>query len=465
MNKSLTFKEYLNKKLLPYKVIIPLSLALIAAVISAYTMLTFYSNLDISFAKAIGSHISVLIETQDGPELQRFITAVSKEKGIKIEVSKNNEIIASTANIAEIGKKQRKITPYRMGSKIKFSSNFLISTIPIKRINGPMGLVANIRLYNPTSRIFFIIISISTIIFLGSFLVLNILATKIINTAQKSIEPIKELENSIVRLKNFEDIHSFDTRKHVLGNSKYINELENIYKTILVTNTKLRESNDKLASSKARELTVSAYKKLIHDLHTPVAALKQMTKIINKKNITQDKKEFAKIRIAEIAEQILSQIKTSKENLKVEITPQKDDLNECVRQASEQAQMALIEKENVDIIEKYDDSIKAFQHDSIMLGRAISNLIVNAIEACKKLVEISVQKIEKEISISISDDGEGIKQEDISLFLHGRGKSNKKDGLGIGLSSANHIVRLHGGRIIYRRSHLGGACFDIRMEG
>jgi signal transduction histidine kinase len=84
-----------------------------------------------------------------------------------------------------------------------------------------------------------------------------------------------------------------------------------------------------------------------------------------------------------------------------------------------------------------------------------------------KLVEILLRllfKIRRRHLYFCTDDGEGIEEEMVSLFLQGRGKSKKKNGLGLGLSGANHIVRLHGGKIIYRKSHLGGACFDIRLQ-
>lgn len=457
MNRTLTFKEYLNKKLVPYKIILPLGLAFLTAIITAYTILVFYSDSDLSFARAISPHISTLIETQDRPELQRFITAISKEKGIKIEIAKNREIIASSSDSTAIGKEVKSNGVEILGLQTKLSMDSLVSTVPVKRAGGPNDLKADIHLYNPTFELFGMVFLISVIVFIFSFSILNILAIKIIATAQKSIEPIKELEKSISALKNFGEIN--------LDGCMYIEELENIYNAILTTNSRLVDSNNKLAESKARELTVSAYKKLIHDLHTPVAALKQMIKVINKEGVPQDKKDFAKTRVAEIAEQILFQVRASKGNLKVEITPKDDDLNESVRKATGQAQMALAERENIEVVENYDETLKSFFHDNMMLGRAVSNIVVNAIEACKGLVQVSVTKLEKEVSILIEDDGNGIKQEDVSLFLQGRGKSNKKHGLGIGLSSANHIVRLHGGKIIYRKSHLGGACFDIRMQG
>ena len=433
-------------------------LAFLTAIITAYIILIFYSDSNLSFAKAISPHISTLIETQDGPELQRFVKAISREKEVKIEVSKNREIIASSADSTSIGRPVRDSKGINiLGVKNKISLDLITSKVSVQRIGGPKNLKANIFLYSPTFELFGMVFFISAVGFIFSFLMLNIFATKIIMTAQESIGPIKQLERSINELRNFGDIN--------FAGYMYIEELENIYNAILETNSKLKNSNDKLAKSKARKITINAYKKLIHDLHTPIAALKQMIRVANKQSVSQNKKDSAKARITEIAEQILLQIKASKENLKIEVLPKNNDLNESIRKATGQAQMALIDRQSVKIVEKYDENLKPCFHDSLMLGRAVSNIVVNAIEACKSLVEISVTKLEKGVSILVEDDGEGIGQENVSLFLQGRGKSNKKNGSGIGLASANHIVRLHGGKIIYKQSYLGGACFDIRIQG
>lgn len=104
-------------------------------------------------------------------------------------------------------------------------------------------------------------------------------------------------------------------------------------------------------------------------------------------------------------------------------------------------------------------------HDSILLGRALSNLITNAIEAASKRVQVEISKIEDGVSIKVNDDGKGLEQEEVSLHLQGRGKSTKNERMGIGLASANHIIRSHGGKIIYQSSPLGGACFEVRLQG
>ncbi|PIP89065.1 MAG: hypothetical protein COW01_15890 [Bdellovibrionales bacterium CG12_big_fil_rev_8_21_14_0_65_38_15] len=457
MKRTLTFKEYLSKKMLPYKIAFPVSLSLMTALFAAYAILVFYSENDRSFVKAISPHISTLVETQDGPELQRFINSVADEKNVIIYIEKNDEVIASSSDNTLIGKPYHVEGIKVIGIDSDLSMTYLISKTGIKREGGPSSSKGSIYLLNPILDLFSMVLAVAIIVFILSFILLNILATKIISVAQKSIEPIKDLENSIYELKKFGEVN--------LNGYLRIEELENIYNAILTTNSQLKLSNNKLAEAKGKELAVEAYKKLIHDLHTPVAALKQMIKIINKDGISEDKKDFAKYRVAEIAEQILFQVKASKGNLKVEINPTDQDITDSVKKATGQAQMAMADYENIEIIETYDANSTSFAHDNMMLGRAVSNLVVNAIEASKNVVEVAVKNFEKEISISVSDDGEGIQEEMVSLFLQGRGKSKKKNGLGIGLSSANHIIRLHGGKIIYRKSHLGGACFDIRLQG
>ncbi|MEE2670305.1 MAG: sensor histidine kinase [Bdellovibrionota bacterium] len=454
---TLSFKDFLSKKLLPYRIAIPMALSIITAIFTAYSLLVFYSSSDQSFIKAIAPHVSTLIETQDRPELQRFINSVAKEKLVQIDIVQTDSIIATSGDTTLIGKNRIDYGRSIFGIDSKLSITNLISKEVVKRENGPQNLKAKIILYNPTTTLLSLVIAVSILVFILIFLVLNIFASRIIQTAQKSIEPIQELEKRIYGLNDFEELE-FESNQR-------IKELENIHNAIISTNTKLKESNDRLAETKAKELTINAYKKLIHDLHTPVAALKQMTKIINKDNIPQNKKDFAKTRVSEIAEQILYQVKASKGNLKVEVKSEDFNLKESVTRATGQAQMAMANYENIEVVEKFDSAIKELAHDNMMLGRAISNLVVNAIEEAKSIVEVAVNKIGKEVSITVSDDGKGIKEEMVSLYLQGRGKSNKKNGLGIGLSSANHIVRLHGGSITYRNSHLGGACFDIRLQG
>jgi signal transduction histidine kinase len=51
----------------------------------------------------------------------------------------------------------------------------------------------------------------------------------------------------------------------------------------------------------------------------------------------------------------------------------------------------------------------------------------------------------------------------VPVYLQGRGQSGKANRQAFGLSSTNHIVRSHGGKLIYRKSDLGGSSFEIRL--
>ena len=79
-------------------------------------------------------------------------------------------------------------------------------------------------------------------------------------------------------------------------------------------------------------------------------------------------------------------------------------------------------------------------------------------------MDLSLEQVGTQALIRVSDDGDGMDEGAVSLFLQGRGRSCKADRDAIGLSSANHIVRTHGGKIVYRKSPLGGAAFEIRLE-
>lgn len=102
-------------------------------------------------------------------------------------------------------------------------------------------------------------------------------------------------------------------------------------------------------------------------------------------------------------------------------------------------------------------------HDSSLLNRAVGNLVKNAIDACKGRVQVTVKSADECTLIQVSDDGPGLSQQKAGLFLQGREKSTKGDRQAFGLAAANHIIRSHGGRIVYRPSELGGACFEIRI--
>jgi signal transduction histidine kinase len=454
----ISFKNYIEKKMMPYQIALPIIIAAISAIITASIIFIQYADSDKSFIESIAPHVSTLLETQDGPEIQRFLKAVSSKQGSAFEViSKNNEILGSSLESSRIG------TNFQLNPKninflyMNFYDGKLINMVNVNRANGPESTGAKLIAYLNLNSILYVAVGISIAVFIFSFLALNWLISKVITISKDSLLPLNNLEKSIREMKShFENIF--------ISNSN-IREIENIRSAFIETFEGLNIANEELAKSKAKELATIAYKNLIHDLHVPVTALRNHVKIFNHERATTEDKEKALSRILELAEQVLKQVKAARSNLALDVTLKENDIIDSVVKATNDAQISLFDKPNIKVKTNINYQNLFIPHDPVMLGRAVSNLVSNAIESANNEVTIDVLSHENRVSIKVSDDGNGLKQEDASLHLQGRGKSTKTDRMGIGLSSANHIIRSHGGKIIYQQSMLGGACFEIQLQG
>ncbi|MDD4976940.1 MAG: ATP-binding protein, partial [Bacteriovorax sp.] len=165
-----------------------------------------------------------------------------------------------------------------------------------------------------------------------------------------------------------------------------------------------------------------------------------------------------------IAEEILLQVTAAKRNLENDPNDfQEVDLRNCLRESFYQVRSAF--KDHKDkIILNLPETPVLIKHDPAMQKRAVINLLENGLEASKNKVELSLSINETYTSIKVSDDGTGLSEDKVSLYLQGRGQSSKANRQAFGLSSTNHIVRTHGGKVIYNKSNLGGASFEIRLE-
>jgi C4-dicarboxylate-specific signal transduction histidine kinase len=102
------------------------------------------------------------------------------------------------------------------------------------------------------------------------------------------------------------------------------------------------------------------------------------------------------------------------------------------------------------------------------ISQVILNLLNNAIDAVSvnqsnsKVINIKTNIVGDFIELHISDNGPGIPQEKRSSIFDLM-KSNKKEGMGLGLWLCKHIVDRHQGQIFYQESNLGGAEFVVRL--
>ncbi len=127
---------------------------------------------------------------------------------------------------------------------------------------------------------------------------------------------------------------------------------------------------------------------------------------------------------------------------------------------------ALINLKNIYIKKKVTNT--TFTGDYNLLRDLLVNLIDNAIKFSKpkQTITITGKTTSKEVIISVKDEGQGIKKEDLpklfktfSQTIEGR----KKGGFGIGLSMCKMIAEKHGGSISVKSIEGKGSTFTVRI--
>ena len=96
----------------------------------------------------------------------------------------------------------------------------------------------------------------------------------------------------------------------------------------------------------------------------------------------------------------------------------------------------------------------------------IINLLSNAVQALESVgrgyVRISLTRQNGSYTVSIEDNGPGVKDEDVAKLFKPN-FTTKSSGTGLGLAISRNIIEQSGGTISYSRSELGGADFSFSL--
>ncbi|SCI78449.1 Alkaline phosphatase synthesis sensor protein phoR [uncultured Clostridium sp.] len=138
----------------------------------------------------------------------------------------------------------------------------------------------------------------------------------------------------------------------------------------------------------------------------------------------------------------------------------KDTINYCMQPLRVKADEM---KQNI-ILDFKGDGL--YFHDEKWLGEAFSNIIKNSIEhtALGGNIKVSLEETPLSITVTISDNGEGIEKKDLKnifkRFYKGKNSLNPKS-IGIGLSLSKKIIESHNGSIVAESEVLVGTTFYI----
>ncbi|HLE12707.1 MAG: hypothetical protein A2504_16910 [Bdellovibrionales bacterium RIFOXYD12_FULL_39_22] len=441
--------NHVHNSLNPYRWALAMVAALMIAILFAGISLSSRLRADQQMAQAISPYLSTLIESSDRPELLRIVSSIAKAKESKVIITQDNKILATSESVTDLDTPFAQPLVKAQFFDLKFTNSALLTKEEIASTG------ATLYIMTPLAPSLFGALGIYFGTFFLTFLVSLFSARQMKKAIKKALRPLNQLHSEIEGL----TIEELEPSSEPIS----IYELEEIRNTVRKTKIDLANIKDRLAEEKAKKLSAESYKRLIHDLHNPVAALKQMANISTSTTHDEETRQEASESIPRIADQILAQVTAAKKNLEEEPASLREtNLLTCVQEGIKQVSALSNSKK---IISSCPDSELLIPHDPTLLKRAIVNLLENGIEAAKSTVRVSVQKVNQSAFIKICDDGPGMDEHQIPIFFQGRGQSGKAKRQAFGLSSTNHIVRTHGGKLIYRKSDLGGSSFEIRLGG
>ncbi len=303
-------------------------------------------------------------------------------------------------------------------------------------------------LYDVTREIRMLIMF--TILLLPIFVVISTLGCYLI--AKRSLSPINQIVDTAKAINKGTDLTQ---RINLYKGGQELYELANTFDNMF----------DRLEES--FELEKQFVSDVSHEIRTPITVILAQCDFAKGSDI-EDKDEALEVitRQATKMRRLVSELLTlsrmdrgiDKANLQL------GSLSEILKEICEDQQFII--PEGVQLVSFIEDDIM-IDFDEIMINRLVVNLMSNAVKYShsKGYVEVRLQRENSSVVLSVSDNGIGIKQDDIEKiwrrFYQVETARSNKESMGLGLSMVAEIAKLHNAKVEVQ-SQLGvGSRFKI----
>ena len=285
------------------------------------------------------------------------------------------------------------------------------------------------------------------------FIFVVIFGYRIIKNAFKPVKKISETALLIKKSKNF-------SRRIELDNSE-----DEIHKMASTFNEMLDTVEETFIHEKQFSSDVS------HELRTPITViLAQSDYALDYVETLDEAKESFEVinrqakKMTSLINQIMELSKLERQN---EVEKERINFSNIILQLLEDYK-PLLENSNIELIINIEKDLRIYGN-KLMVERLFINLFINAIKFTKTTINVSLNRINKEIILQIKDDGVGIAKEEQKYIwdrffqINNSRNKDKNRGSGLGLSMVNKIAQLYSA-IIEVESEIGnGACFIVRF--
>lgn len=206
---------------------------------------------------------------------------------------------------------------------------------------------------------------------------------------------------------------------------------------------------------------------VVHDMKNISFRLRCLTQNLDANQGNPDFYQSIGLTLSQTTQQMDQMVKRFRDQGETVIVKLRISLNEVVRSALNNVRR---EAEGLRITEDYYD-LPPVWADALLIENAIYNILANACDAMPNGGHLAVRTclIADDASgsplalVEIADSGTGMPDDFVQNELFAPFVTTKQRGLGLGLYTCQHIVRLHGGRIrVY--SELGrGTVFSVYL--
>ena len=210
-----------------------------------------------------------------------------------------------------------------------------------------------------------------------------------------------------------------------------------------------------LQRQKIEEIRKTFTATLAHDLRSPILGEQKAIELILSRKPETPVGDFSEYLngiyntnddLLRIVNNLLNiyQYESGKSELKLEANNVKDMLDPVIRILK-----PLAEDQKSDISINVEENLSSVMVDRVEIQRVLSNLISNAIKHNKKGTSININacKINNEVKISISDNGQGIPESEKPNIFQKYPVVKSGIGSGLGLFLSKQIIEAHGGKI------------------
>ena len=323
-------------------------------------------------------------------------------------------------------------------TRLKNTGDWIRGIYPLSKFQNNISKIWNIGFYYIAP--FLIIL----VIFIGY---------RIVKNAFKPVKKISETALEIKKSKNF-------SRRIELDNGE-----DEIHKMAYTFNEMLDTVEETFIHEKQFSSDVS------HELRTPITViLAQSDYALDYVETLDEAKESFEVinrqakKMTNLINQIMELSKMERQN---KIEKDKINFSNIILQLLEDYR-TLLENNNIELITNIEKDLRIYGN-KLMLERLFVNLFTNAMKFTKTTINVSLNRINKEVILQIKDDGIGITKEDQKYiwdrFFQTSDSRNKdkNKGSGLGLSMVNRIVQLHLATIDVESEVAKGTCFIVKF--